>query len=248
VRRISRKLRGLLFSPGEEEEAEAWSPLDFEANLWAWFDVRDVASVRTGVAGVGQAADGNGVSEWRDISGNARHIAQATGANQPVLAVFGTLRELTFNTVGANKNLDGVDPLAQPYSVLAYINATNGAANQALSDSMAGASAVFIDDSAADKWSLYAGTAAVNGPANTGALHSVAAVFDAAGSSISMDGGSRTTGNPGTNGLNALRIGDNAAGTGGLIAAYLLEVVVVSRAITTDEEADFHAYALARHV
>jgi hypothetical protein len=242
--RITRKLRGLLFSPGEEEAAAAWSPEEFEANLWAW-DARDAASVRSGAAGVNQAASTELVSQWRDVSGNARHIAQATDANKPQLLVFGTLRELNFS--GADR-LDGSAALAQPYSVLAYVNATNDAVNQALTDSTVGASALYIDDAAGDKWSLYAGTAAVNGPANTGVLHSVAAVFDGAASKVSMDAGAQTTGNAGADGLTALRVGDNAAGTGGLVAAYVLELVIVSRVATTQEISDFHTYAVARHV
>lgn len=43
--------------------------------------------------------NGNGVSEWRDLSGNGRHFSQATAANQPdgVTRTQGGLRVLDFD-------------------------------------------------------------------------------------------------------------------------------------------------------
>jgi hypothetical protein len=52
----------------------------FGANLVAWYDASDAASI-THVGGA--------VSQWNDISGNGAHLTQATGANQPTYSATG---------------------------------------------------------------------------------------------------------------------------------------------------------------
>lgn len=48
-----------------------WSPASITTQLW--FDANDAGSITIAT----------GVSQWNDKSGNARHVTQATGANQP---------------------------------------------------------------------------------------------------------------------------------------------------------------------
>jgi hypothetical protein len=52
--------------------------------LWAWFDA-------TYVNGFGQAqpAADAAIAQWNDLSGNGRHLVQATGANQPLFRLTG---------------------------------------------------------------------------------------------------------------------------------------------------------------
>lgn len=61
----------------------AWSPTQLSTNLLAWYDASNAVSIRTGVAGISQAANGDPVSEWRDISGNAYHAAQSIAGRYP---------------------------------------------------------------------------------------------------------------------------------------------------------------------
>lgn len=69
-----------------------WTPAN-DSLTGLWFDASDASTITVST----------GVSEWRDKSGNARHLSQATGANQP-----------TWNSVDAITT-DGVnDVLVSP--------------------------------------------------------------------------------------------------------------------------------------
>src|SRR6266576_3395869 len=52
--------------------------------LWAWFD----AMYPNGF-GAALPADAAAMSQWNDLSGNGRHLVQATGANQPLFRLTG---------------------------------------------------------------------------------------------------------------------------------------------------------------
>lgn len=52
--------------------------------LWAWFD----AMYPNGF-GAALPADAAAMSQWNDLSGNLRHLVQATGANQPLFRLTG---------------------------------------------------------------------------------------------------------------------------------------------------------------
>lgn len=80
----------------------SWTPTQLGANLLAWYDTSVPASIRTGTAGISQAVNGDAVSEWRDISGNAYHAAQSVAARQPVYnstAWTGSKTTITWNGV-----------------------------------------------------------------------------------------------------------------------------------------------------
>jgi hypothetical protein len=53
-----------------------WLPSEFPS-LAAWYDAADAGTI---------ALNGSTVSQWNDKSGNARHVSQATAANQPAYA------------------------------------------------------------------------------------------------------------------------------------------------------------------
>lgn len=61
-----------------------WTPFCLGTVISAWYDANDGTTVRTGVGGASQAADGNGVSVWQDKSGNTRDATQATAGDQPL--------------------------------------------------------------------------------------------------------------------------------------------------------------------
>lgn len=51
-----------------------WTPSNLGANLALWFDADDSGTI---------SLNGSTVSQWSDKSGNAQHVVQAVGANQP---------------------------------------------------------------------------------------------------------------------------------------------------------------------
>lgn len=78
-------------SPLDEARLQGrlWSPALILPGLAGWWDSADLSSL----------SFGTGVSQWRDKSGNGRHFAQATGANQPVRSSLSGLSGLYFGGV-----------------------------------------------------------------------------------------------------------------------------------------------------
>lgn len=67
--------------PGTGDVSAApWTPLDLGSALVAWYDAGDAATI---------TESGGAVSQWNDKSGNTNHLAQGTGANQPVYSATG---------------------------------------------------------------------------------------------------------------------------------------------------------------
>lgn len=79
---------GAAVAPG----ANLWTPAEITTQLW--FDASDNATITLGT----------GVSQWDDKSGNARHVSQATGANQPLHGAL-TLNGLPVLTYDATDGL-----------------------------------------------------------------------------------------------------------------------------------------------
>ena len=225
---------------GAQAVSGGWLPSDLGSALWAWYDSSNAASVRTGASGMSQASVTDPVSEWRDISGNARHVAQATSANQPVLAADG----ITFDPTGGNKRLDGGEALSQPFTYVIYASSTvPGSGTKALLDSATGAAALFGDADVVGGAEIrsYAGGLFAPGPDWDSNPHVYIAGFSGASSYIQRDDEAPFTGDPSTGGFSALRIGDNAAGSAGMTGS-VQEVFVVNRLLTTEEIASVVEY------
>ena len=58
-------------------------PRCFGGALFAWYS----ADTLNGFGGAANPADATAVAQWNDLSGNARHLVQGTGANQPIYKV-----------------------------------------------------------------------------------------------------------------------------------------------------------------
>lgn len=58
-------------------QGRLWSPNAIAPSLVVWFDADDLSTITTAT----------GVSEWKDKSGNNRHLSQAVGSQQPELQI-----------------------------------------------------------------------------------------------------------------------------------------------------------------
>lgn len=97
---------------------ESWTPTQLGTSLLAWYDASVSSSVRTGAAGISQANSGNAVSEWRDLSGNAYHLAQSLAARQPVFeATAWTGSKPTIDWNGVDHGLVATGITWQAYTV-----------------------------------------------------------------------------------------------------------------------------------
>lgn len=66
--------RGRIRKPGALDDMPSGISPGSLANLQLWFDASTIKNL----------ADGAAVAQWDDLSGNDRHLAQATGGNQPI--------------------------------------------------------------------------------------------------------------------------------------------------------------------
>jgi hypothetical protein len=83
-----------------------WVPTDLSTDLLAWYDASDPTTIRTGAAGISQAADTDPVSEWRDKSGNGYHAQQSIAGRQPTYSAAGWTSGLpTISWDGVNNGL-----------------------------------------------------------------------------------------------------------------------------------------------
>lgn len=62
-----------LITPQPGGGGGSWTPASLTTQLQRWYDASDTGSITIGT----------GVSQWNDLSGNAKHLTQATGGNQP---------------------------------------------------------------------------------------------------------------------------------------------------------------------
>lgn len=101
---------GAVFSKVFGNGAE-FSPLDIP-NLLAWYDATDAGSI---------ISSGGLVSQWSDKSGNANHITQGTGSDQPTTGVelINGLNAIGFD--GTDDFLDIVSITVTPDLTIAFV-------------------------------------------------------------------------------------------------------------------------------
>jgi hypothetical protein len=227
-----RRERILRYGGAETVAPPTFTPADLPG-LWAWYDAADAPSVRTGAGGAAQAGSGDPVSEWRDLSGNNRHLTQSTAAEQPTLQTA-TLRRLVFS----GEHLDYVPGVAlmQPITVFAVVKLDALATQQAILDATSGALALFFDVGIGT-FRLFSGGASTidAGTADT-ARHVLRAVYNGAASEAQIDNNATVTGSLGGNGLPGLRLGRNAA-LAAPLGGEISELIVVAGTLSPTDAA-----------
>lgn len=220
-----------------------WQPSDIGSILALWLDAADTSTI---------TLNGSTVSQWNDKSGNGRNAVQATAANQP-----------TFSATGLNSfptlDFDGTDFLQYSSSmfsvenvtalcvmkedtekfyagVLSIYAATGSDENQANSIVMAaGVSDSYVWGSSNSAHSVVSGTGAA--PASVWAYRKITASITAYRNATAAPTVSVTAAGTANGGyLVGNRWQSSAVGSTGLrLDGKISEIVVLSRAVTTDE-------------
>lgn len=166
------------------------------ANLAAWYDANLGITIATGV------------SQWNDQSGNARHLLQATGGNQPSYTTDAKGRNtLLFN--GTTHYMKATAfTLNQPETVYLVGTQVTVTANDTVFDGNALNTMRLYETGAAAQVQMYAGT---GGPASTAWTAAtpkvVACVFNGASSSIRVNTGAAGSGNAGASNAGGFTLG-----------------------------------------
>lgn len=143
--------------------------------------------------GQGITSAGGLVSQWDDQSGNARHLLQAVGANQPTLQADGSIL------------FDGIDNFLQTaafafiqpvtwYLLARQITWTNG--DHVMNG--VGANVAIFQSTASPQIQMFAGNStAINANWHLNTYNAVCAIFNGANSLMQIGNSTPTTGNSG---------------------------------------------------
>jgi hypothetical protein len=176
----------------------AWTPALLPA-LAAWYDA-SVASSITQVA--------NKVSQWNDLSGNARHMTQAVGANQPLTntALINGLNAIRFGAATNINMATGAVAIAQPLTMFAIVKGNTDLARHDMLTGGASNPGIYVN-LGAPNWQMFAGVTADSAIAFDLTLHLVTFVYNGAASAVRVDGTLVGALNPGANGVASLTFG-----------------------------------------
>lgn len=224
-----------------------FSPLDLSPYQWL---KADAGTFQTS-GGSAAVADGDPVGEWQDQSGNGRHPTQTTADNRPLLklAQQNSLPSVRFD--GSNDYLRVTHAnVSQPYSL--YVVARPTAFSASLSTLIDGATInrgrfFWLTGSSPRPLLINAGASLSSGQSSsTGTTYTFQSLFSGANSTVSVNGGSKATGNAGTAARNGTTIGINGNLSGEYGAVDVFEVIIFSRTLSSTEEADLLEYLRAK--
>ena len=192
-------------------------------------------------------ADGAAVSQWDDLSGNARHLLQATGANQPLYtaAILNGKPVVRFD--GVNDTLKATAfTLVQPEHVFIVIRWRSAAgaveANNFGMDGNAANGGALYEASNSSNVAATAGAALAASPTGGATVwHSYSVLFNGASSELRTDGGAAVSGNLGANNLGGLTLGAraDAAGPADVDVA---EVIIYASVLSTSDRQAVEGY------
>ena len=239
--------------------AAAWTPADLGASLALWLDADDASTI---------TINGSTVSKWDDKSGNARHVSQATAANQPNYTASGLNGKQVITFDGTNDALINASAgLMRAVSGATAVMVMSRAANLA-----AGSDALWIGTSVGNArlvMGVRIGLAApgegftsggrrlstdtfqtVTGFAYTSNPIIAAARHDYANTNLEIwqdgtAGASRVYQTAGVTDNNAgpLSVGaGNVAGTGAPFNGYIAEITLVHSALSTTDRQKLEGY------
>jgi hypothetical protein len=151
---------------------------------------------------------GTGVSTWKDQSGNSNDLVQATGGNQPTYSGSGTSSTITFD--GTNDYLSVSFTQSQPTTIYIILDQVTWTSIDPIYDGPAGfASMTLFQYNATPGLSMNGGSLGIVnvGGCTLGTYFVVTCVWNGASSSISINDGTKTTGNCGTTAPGGLILG-----------------------------------------
>lgn len=153
--------------------------------------------------GVGITSSGGAVSQWNDQSGNARHLIQATGTNQPALQADNSI---LFD--GADNFLQCVAfTLNQPTTIYLLAKQVTSLGNDRFCDGNA-ANSGSVRQGTSPNITLHAGiVAATNGNLALDTWGVISAIFNGASSELQVNRTTAATGDAGAGNMGGLTLG-----------------------------------------
>lgn len=217
--------------------SSGFRPTDI-ANLAAWYRADQGVTISTGV------------SQWNDLSGNGRHLTQATGANQPTFGATAgpnSTPALTFD--GSNDSL-GVTftAISQPVHVFGILRTVSlGTSNGGLiSGGAVGERPLVVGTPNTNTFTYFGGTGISYAHTDTTNHFLWEVVCNGASSSVIRGNTAAGTGSIGTTTLSGVSLG-LLVGNGSYGAMVLSEVAVYSAQISGANLTNLRAYFASRY-
>lgn len=177
-------------------------------------------------------SDTDPISTWVDQSGSGNDVT-STSTNRPLYrtGIINGLPVVRFD--GSNDLLERVPgsfTLAQPFTAALVVRFASFPGFSVLFDSQVTTPCTVYTD-AGNRLVLNATSDVTDGVRSTATTYTVVAVFNGASSKMYVNGGAAAvSGNPGSNGLNGIRLGLSRS-SGAALAADLGDVVVCNSAL-----------------
>lgn len=217
--------------------AGGWTPADI-TGLGAWYDASDLASL---------TLDGSGYcSEWRDLSGNGRHLSQGTGSAQPRSGVR-TQNGLPVLDFDGNDSMSvAFSTLSQPNTVLAVVVTDRTGSSDTIFDATHPEFRNTVWAALTNIWYIYAGNSVDTTRSTPPGARQITILYNGASSKF-YENGTQYGGalDAGGLGMNGFRVGGNALG-GAFLDGALAELVLINGLASDDDIAVLSAYCAAK--
>ena len=216
-----------------------WTPAALGSSLALWLDANDASTI---------TLNGSTVSQWRDKSGNARHVAQSTAANQPTYTANGLNGKPVLTFDGAQRMAASFS-VAEPYEnwFVLQINGTP-------------ATYIFRDgiDETANRVSMVVTNNSLSIASENGANLSTGTGFsfpygspliiggryNGSSSSIFVNGTVVATGTAGTVTTNGLTIGGRYNGSSLNVTGFYAEHILTNGVLSTTDHQTLEGYLM----
>ena len=213
----------------------SFQPSDI-ANLAAWYRADQGITIATGV------------SQWNDISGNGRHLTQATGANQPTFGATSgpnSTPALTFD--GSNDVLSATfSAINQPLHCFAIMRTNNiPAASGFISGGASGERFIAGNTASTNVLNYWGGTGIVYSHSDTTNHFLWEVLVNGASSSVIRGNTAAGTGSVGSNTMSGVTLGQMPGN--GYTNCILSEVAIYSAQISGTNLTNLRAYYASRY-
>lgn len=254
---ITAKIGTVSWSPASVDATNAAAGVPLTLKPWGWWKAN--AGTYLGVYALSAAASANNdvVVLWEDQSGNGRHFTQVRqAASAPLLKTnsLNSLPGLQFD--GSNDAMvidraqNGLRQTAfgQPMSIYMVAKQLGVINNASILTDGGGGWNIFLGAGGSLIFAR-AGAALGNfGTPGTSAAKTIQVLFNGASTEGSLNGGSKTTGNGGTNTTTALYLGGNdAVGSTGAANIIVYELVMFDRVLSGGEETSVLSYLQTKY-
>jgi len=200
-------------------------------NLKFWFDADATYITKDG---------SNYVSAWADRSGNGNNLSQGSGSYQPLwqASQINGYPALYFNVDGMNT---AAFTFNQPFTIYVVLKGLSGGYYDSVFEGLTGYSYIMLNKSGTGYYNMNAGSNFTTSiPFSYNSYDIAVACFNGSSSFVKENGGTKQTGNPGSNNAGGFAIGFR--GGSYQFVGYIAEIIGYDAAHNDSQVATLQTY------